>query len=172
MARRIGIYGGTFDPLHEGHVSFALAAQREADLNAVYFLPERSPRSKPDASSYSLRVKELSGTLGQYAHLNLLELPDEAMSTSKTLPELTRIFPETTLVLLVGADVITHMSTWPEVDKLVASCEFAIGMRDGWDVPATIATLHELGIPHSRYTIIRTDQAHISSTAIRSIGKI
>ncbi len=168
MTHRIGIYAGTFDPVHKGHISFALAAVNQANLEQVCFLPERFPRFKPNASDYKTRINKIKDATADASQLTLLELPDRALNVHETLPELNRAFPDATLVLLVGADVLAHMYTWTEINQLVSTCDFVIGMRMGWDETQVTNILRTLDIMDSRYTIIYTDHAHVSSTAIRA----
>jgi nicotinate-nucleotide adenylyltransferase len=166
--KRVGVYAGTFDPLHIGHVSFGRAALTEARLDIVYYVPERSPRHKQLATPYDARVSTIVRTLHEYNGLELLELPERALTVDETLPELTSMFPDTQLVLLFGADVVVHMSTWTHIDALVQTCEFAIGMRDGYARNDVVRTLQRLRIDPSRSTIIQTAASHVSSSAIRS----
>lgn len=163
--RRIGIYAGTFDPVHQGHLSFARTACELARLSVVYLLPERSPRAKPSARPYRTRVARLHDITDD--QIKVLELPDEEFSVARTLPALRRQFPGAQLVMLVGSDVVEHMSSWPDISELVRSCEFAIGQRDAAVPPDTHATLQALGIDSSRHTIVSTPHNHLSSTMIR-----
>lgn len=164
---RIGIYAGTFDPLHVGHLSFALAAKEAARLECVYFLPERIPRHKPLASPYETRVAALKHSLDG-GRLKLLELPDDAFTIHETLPELEAIFPGSQIVLLVGADVLRHMPAWPGIDTLDDTFELAVGVRTGYDILTITKSLQALGFNDSCSHIVETDQAHVSSTTIRT----
>ena len=166
--KRIGIYAGTFDPLHIGHISFGIAAIRDAQLDAVYYIPERSPRHKQHAAPYNERKSAMSSTLKVHNGLELLELPDRSLTVDETLPELTGTFPGSQLVLLFGADVVAHMSSWPHIDTLVRTCEFAIGMRDGYALADISRMMQDLEVSKARYTLIQTAMSHVSSTAIRS----
>lgn len=164
---RIGIYAGTFDPLHKGHISFALASIKSAQLDSVYFLPERTPRHKPHASSYASRVVTLKHALDGDV-LKLLELPDHALTIHETLPELEAMFPNSQITLLVGTDVLQHMPAWPGIDTLRDNYELVVGVRTGYDLTTINKSLHTLGFTGSRSVIVHTDQAAVSSTAIRS----
>lgn len=164
---RIGIYAGTFDPLHEGHLSFARAAVDRARLNRVYFLPEREPRLKPHASAYKARVERLTDVLDGTV-LRILELPDHALTMQQTLPEIEQKFPGSYLTFLVGADVLQHMHAWPGIKQLCDSHELIVGVRTGFDHAKITQSLQKLGLAGERALIVHTDQAHISSTTIRS----
>lgn len=163
---RIGIYAGTFDPLHEGHISFARAAIESARLDSVYFLPERLPRYKPYASPYETRLATLKHTLKGEA-LKLLELPNHVLTIHETLPEIEAIFPDSQISFLVGADVLQHMSTWPGIDTLRMNYELIVGVRTGYELPTISESLRALGFKGSNSIIVHTDQADISSSAIR-----
>jgi nicotinic acid mononucleotide adenylyltransferase len=79
---RIGIYAGTFDPVHAGHVSFALHAMTVAQLDEVYFLPERLPRYKPGAAHFAHRVAMLKRAVKPHPDLQIIEL---VLHTSQSL---------------------------------------------------------------------------------------
>jgi nicotinate-nucleotide adenylyltransferase len=125
---RVGIYAGTFDPVHSGHVAFALQAVQAAKLDKVYFLPERRPRSKPQTEHFGHRVAMLRQALKPHPQLELLELVDTSFSISRTLPELKRRF-DGQLVFLIGSDVAKNLAGWPDAARLLKDSEFVIGIR-------------------------------------------
>src|SRR5689334_19827674 len=98
---RIGVYAGTFDPVHSGHLSFALQAQTEAKLDEVYFLPERMPRHKTGVEHYGHRVAMLKRAIEPHAALSLVELVDKRFTVNKTMPQLHRVFPDAKIALLM-----------------------------------------------------------------------
>ena len=165
MNQRIGIYSGTFDPLHKGHVSFALAAIAQANLNMVYFLPERSPRHKPYVSPYIKREAYIQEQISTFDSLDLIQLPDDKFSVLHTLPELQASFPGSQLVLLVGSDVVEHMPQWPDIKHLVTTCELLVGIRSGGDEANIRSLLRAIGAPDA--LVVTTPHAHLSSTDIR-----
>lgn len=126
---RIGIYAGTFDPVHSGHVAFALQAAQAADLEKVYFLPERRPRAKPQVEHFGHRVAMLRQALKPHPQLELLEMTDANFSVNRTLPRLRRRFSSEHLVFLMGSDVAKHIAEWPEASSLLKDAELVIGIR-------------------------------------------
>lgn len=165
--KRVGIYAGTFDPIHAGHISFARGALQASNADAIFFLPERVPRHKPAVSSYEQRVAEIRSAIADDRQLQLIQLPDDSLSVHETLPELEKQFPDASIILLVGSDVVAHMHAWPEIDRLLQSCELAIGMRDGDSETAVTRALCTLTISDAHYRLIYTAHSHVSSTAIR-----
>ncbi|MEK7059626.1 MAG: adenylyltransferase/cytidyltransferase family protein [Patescibacteria group bacterium] len=127
--KRIGVYAGTFDPVHSGHVTFALQALQAAKLDKVYFLPERQPRSKQHVEHFGHRVAMLLRATQPHPQFEVLELVDVNFSVERTLPKLQRQFEGDQLVFLFGSDVLAGLQDWPKVDKLLSETELVIGLR-------------------------------------------
>lgn len=129
--QRIGIYAGTFDPVHTGHVAFALQATGYAKLDKLYFLPERKPRHKKGVEHFGHRVAMLQRAVKPHPKFHVLELDDISFSVQKTLPKLHRRFTGKQLVFLFGSDTAKQLASWPLAKQLLANCEFVIGIRSG-----------------------------------------
>ncbi|MFI5271100.1 MAG: nicotinate-nicotinamide nucleotide adenylyltransferase [Candidatus Saccharimonadales bacterium] len=128
--RRIGVYAGTFDPVHTGHITFALQAMKAANLDHVYFLPERKPRGKKNVEHYAHRVAMLSRALKPHPKFHELEMVEMQFTVSRTLPFLHKKFEGDTLVFLFGSDVVRHIGKWPNSSQLLKDGEFIIGLRN------------------------------------------
>lgn len=128
--RRIGIYAGTFDPVHAGHIAFALQAIDAARLDRVYFLPERRPRTKQQVEHFGHRVAMLKKAFEPHLKLKVMELVDVNFSVNRTLPKLREMFAGDQLVFLFGSDVVGGIANWPSAKKLLEGNEFVIGLRD------------------------------------------
>jgi nicotinate-nucleotide adenylyltransferase len=126
---RVGIYAGTFDPVHAGHITFALQALEAAGLDKVYFLPERRPRAKHNVEHFGHRVAMLNRAIKPYPEFEVLELVDVNFSVERTLPQLQRQFADDELIFLFGSDVITDLADWPNADRLLANSELVVGLR-------------------------------------------
>lgn len=144
--QRIGIYSGTFNPVHAGHIAFALQALKAAKLDTLYFLPERRPRSKKHVEHFGHRVAMLHQAVKPHPKFAVLEFDDVSFSVKRTLPKLETMFPGSRLVFLVGSDVAEQMGQWDHLERLFATSEILVGIRDmddgdrlqgiiaGWDV--------------------------------------
>jgi nicotinate-nucleotide adenylyltransferase len=126
---RIGIYAGTFDPVHGGHVAFALQALTAARLDEVYFLPERQPRGKQDVEHFGHRVGMLERALKPHPQLKVLEMVDTKFSVKRTLPQLQQRFKGGRLVFLFGSDIVPGLADWPHAEQLLKGNELVIGIR-------------------------------------------
>jgi nicotinate-nucleotide adenylyltransferase len=128
--RRVGIYAGSFDPVHSGHVTFALQALQAAELDKIYFLPERRPRAKQQVEHFAHRVAMLKRALKPHQQFAVLELVDVSFSVERTLPFLQKQFSGSQLVFLFGSDIMPSLAGWPHVDRLLTGFEIVIGLRD------------------------------------------
>ena len=128
--KRIGIYSGTFNPIHAGHISFALQAIDEAKLDKVYFLPERYRSDKSDVEHFGHRVAMIRQAVKPHNRLGLIELSDITFSVDRTLPKLESKFSNDQLVFLLGSDQLKFIKDWPNVDRLLKKTELVVGIRE------------------------------------------
>jgi nicotinate-nucleotide adenylyltransferase len=126
---KVGIYAGSFDPVHLGHITFALQAIEESKLDKVYFLPERNPRDKSTHEHFGHRVAMIKRAIRPHRKLALLELDDRTFSVRKTLPKLEKLFSGRQLVFLFGSDKVAGLIDWPDAEKLLDSSEVIVGLR-------------------------------------------
>lgn len=165
--RRIGIYAGVFDPVHSGHVSFALQALYEAKLEEVYFLPERKPRFKPGAEHYGHRVAMLRRAIQPHKQLSIAEVVDKQFTVKRTSIHLKQVFPDTTLVFLMGADVFVRLPEWRKVGQFTQNAEFVVAVRSKDELKAVLTTIQHLHIPSKSITILDSLHPGVSSTQVR-----
>lgn len=167
--RRIGIYPGTFDPVHVGHIAFALQAMKTAQLDYLYFLPERHPRRKDGATHYGHRVAMLRRAIRPHVDFGLLDLTDKHFSVVKTLPELrTHIGDDATLVFLVGSDVAMYLPSWDNVEIFARNTELCVGLRGDATEAMIKNVLAPLSYSSGRLHIIHAFAADVSSSKVRS----
>lgn len=164
--KRIGIYSGTFNPVHAGHVAFALQAMQAAKLDTLYFLPERHPRHKKGVEHFAHRVAMLKQAVRPYPKFDVLELDDISFSVQRTLPKLQVLFAGGELVFLVGSDTVRHMAEWPHSNRLFADVELVVAMRRGQTVNETKQII--AAWPQSPVvTLINSYAPDVSSTDVR-----
>jgi nicotinate-nucleotide adenylyltransferase len=163
---KIGIFPGTFDPVHDGHIAFALAALQTCGLDKVVLLPERQPRQKNGVTALNERVAMLKLAAANYPQLQVVELPDDVFTVRGTLPELQRRFGDR-LTLLLGSDVArTFAHRWPDLDKLLDVMSLAIGLRRQDSQADIAALLAELGRP-VQTCFVPIEKPHAASSAVR-----
>lgn len=167
---KVGIFSGTFDPVHAGHIAFALEAMDQAGLDKVYFLPEAKPRRKSGTTHYAHRLAMVELALKPYNRLSVIDLPDKQFSVSKTLPRLKKQFPEDDLYMLIGSDMLMMIASpgsveqWPGLESFLKSVTLAVGIRDEHDLEKARQCLYEI---QSKGILIQTNWPEVSSRDIR-----
>jgi nicotinate-nucleotide adenylyltransferase len=126
---RIGLFGGSFDPVHNGHLLVAMAAMEELALDRLFFIPAAQspfkPESKPAASEARLRLLRLA-LAGQTRY----EIDDEEVKrggtsyTIDTVRNYTSRFPKAELLYLIGTDNIPHLHKWRSAHELAKLVQF------------------------------------------------
>jgi len=99
---RIGLYSGSFDPVHAGHIVFALKSQKIAGLERIYFVPERRPQHGAEPEHYVHRSVMLGRALQPYDQFSVFDLPD-ARLTSRSLTRVLAALPKAEYSLLTTA---------------------------------------------------------------------
>ncbi|MCA9347959.1 hypothetical protein KC867_00955 [Candidatus Saccharibacteria bacterium] len=167
---KIGIFSGAFDPVHAGHIAFALESVVTANLDMVYFLPEPSPRQKSGVSHIAHRLAMLDTALLPHPNLSKLELPDKRFTVSGTLPRLKSMFANDELFMMIGSDVLTFMDSadsaklWPGLDILLDNMRLLVGVRQQMDVAKCDRALSRI---QSHGQIVLAEKSDISSSNIR-----
>lgn len=165
--KRIGIYSGTFDPVHTGHITFALQAIGAAHLEEVCFMPEREPRQKVGVTHYGHRYAMLQRAVRPHRHLAVLDTTDKYFSVARTLPRLQQAFPYAEIVLLLGSDVVQFLPEWQHIDTLVKNVSFCVGLRAGSERTKVEQVFTRLGMPSGRLTMVESYAADVTSSKVR-----
>ena len=136
--RRVGILGGTFDPVHIGHLILAQLMRDELDLGEVRFMPTFLPphKHRPDILPSELRCEmlELALTGCPYFLLSRIEVDRQGVSYSiQTIRRLRRDEPDHEFYFLIGSDALPELAMWKQIDELRQLCRFAALRRPGAD---------------------------------------
>jgi nicotinate-nucleotide adenylyltransferase len=169
----IGLFGGTFDPIHKGHLALASAAQKHCELSRIFFVPtnlQPHKSSQPVASYFHRYAMTALATQGEKAFVpSLLEAPGEFILHDKksargsvasapnytidTIRNLKRTFKKIDrLFLLIGIDAFKDIAKWREAESLFQECEFIIASRPGYSLADVAASLPETLRPRAEAT--------------------
>lgn len=166
--KRIGIYSGAFNPVHTGHIAFALQALREANLDQVIFLPERQPRGKHGIEHFGHRVAMLNRAVQPHPELVVLELVDKCFTVRRTWPQLKALFPGATLVILTGSDVAKAIPSWPHAAELLQTVELVVGVRSIHQLSDVIQGVQAWKTQPRAWRVLESHASDVSSGDIRS----
>lgn len=172
----IGLLGGTFDPVHRGHLALARGAQEHFQLGCIYFAPANIPPHKqqhPLASYFHRYAMVALATMNEKAFVpSLLESPEEApiaaankqkRRTEHAIPganytlDTVRRLKQTLkksdrLFFLIGIDAFKDIATWHEAAALFRECEFIVASRPGYSLADVANALPEALRPKSTVT--------------------
>lgn len=161
---RIGVMGGTFDPIHHGHLVAASEAADAFSLDEVIFVPTGNPGNKTAISSPEHRylMTVIATAANPRFTVSRIDIDRPGITyTIDTLTELSRARPEADLYFISGADAIAQILAWKEVDSIWSLAHFVAVTRPG----------HQLQLPQvkeARITQLEVPALSISSTDIRN----
>lgn len=136
---KLGIMGGTFDPIHFGHLVTAEAVRVEFNLDKVIFVPAGNPPHKVKRAVTDKKHRYLMTILATvtnpYFEVSAIEIDREGYTyTIDTIKEFKRIYgEETELYFITGADAILEIFTWKNADELLKLCNFVAATRPGFE---------------------------------------
>lgn len=165
-SRSIGIFGGTFDPVHAGHIHLAETARRSLSLDEVRFMPCRisphKPGSEPTAAADRLEMLRIATRGFPWAVVDDCETLREGPSYSwQTAEAMREKFPGDRLFWIMGADQWEVLPQWREPERLAACVEFVVFSRGSKPVPRAGYRLHAIDASHpASATAIRAAISH------------
>ncbi|SFT74277.1 nicotinate-nucleotide adenylyltransferase [Selenomonas sp. GACV-9] len=170
---RIGIMGGTFDPIHMAHLAIAEAVREEFCLDQVLFIPAANPPHKQERqvtpAYHRLMMTQLATSSHPSFHVSKQELERTGPSYSLlTVQELQQEYGEAAeLFFITGSDTINELHTWYHIEELLRQCHFVGTTRPGAPVDKT-ALVQQFGkIADEKIHFLAVPELEISSTDIR-----
>ncbi len=172
--RRIGIMGGTFDPIHIGHLMLAECAYEQFRLEKVLFLPSGNPphkRNRPDGASDEDRLEMVRLAISDNPHfvLDHEEMEREGDTyTYETLEILNRLHPDTDYYFIIGGDSLMAFDTWMHPELIAQRCILVAAVRDQLDQETMKQRMIQLNTKYGAdIRLLRTPDLDIASSSIR-----
>lgn len=169
MADSFILFGGTFDPIHKGHLLVAHNALRELKSEKVIFVPAKNPRWKvPLESEHRLNMLRLGLEGEKKVEISTIELESKApVSYSvSTVEQFRRAFPNSNIYFLMGFDQLDRLDEWHDVHKLATMCQIVAYARPGF--PKN----HEAVKKYNVKVIEYAELINLSSTDIRELRSL
>lgn len=166
--RRIGVMGGTFDPIHHGHLVAASEVQSWFDLDEVIFAPTGEPWQKADRDVSPAEDRYLMTVIATAANprfaVSRVDIDrDGPTYTIDTLRDLAALHPDADLYFITGADAMAALLTWRDHEELFTLANFVGCTRPGHEMDETTLA----GLPKDRITLVEIPALAISSTDCR-----
>ena len=165
---RIGLFGGTFDPPHRGHIAVAADVADALNLDQVLWIPAGRPPHKSSVSTapLALRLEMTCAVVKADLRFEVSEIEVERGGVSYTLDTVRALresYPGTILFLIIGADQFREFGTWWNPEKLLELVELVVMDRGGQRGQDYVPELEDIGKVH----FVPVGQVDISSTDVR-----
>lgn len=172
--KKIGILGGSFDPIHNGHLAIAMSAYRDFKLDEVWLIPAgHSPNKEEEKMTNATIRAEMVALAAQdipHFKLSTYEIDKEGTSyTYLTLSDFKEQFPETMFYFIMGADSLDYFDKWSHPEIICQKAVILVAVRDDMDlddIQKKIAHIKELF--HAEIYPLSCQKVDISSSEIRA----
>ena len=172
--KRVGIMGGTFDPIHMGHLILGEQAYEQLGLDEVWFMPAGNPPHKKDRegrASDSQRVEMVRRAISGNPHflLSLIEMNEDGYSyTYRTLELLREQNPDTEYFFIIGADSLYNFETWMEPARICGACTLVVATRNHTPMERLKEEMDRLSQKYNgRFLCLDTTNIDVSSKLLR-----
>lgn len=134
--RKVGIMGGTFDPIHIGHLILGEKAYEQFQLEEVLFMPAGNPphkKKRPGRATDEERVEMVRRAISFNPHfrLSLDEMNEDGYTyTYRTLEKLNNEYPDTDYYFIIGADSLFNFDTWMKPERICNACKIVVATRN------------------------------------------
>lgn len=174
---KTGIMGGTFNPIHNGHLMLAEHVMEEFGLDEIWFMPNGNPPHKRQESigtSTSDRLEMVRIAIGDCPKFSIQPYEAEKKTVSysyQTMEEFRKSYPDRDFYFIIGADSLFQMETWGHPDRLLSCCTVIAAKRDSketdQDMQKQISYLEEKY--HAQILLSRSPVFEVSSSEIREM---
>lgn len=183
MKNHIGLMGGTFNPVHNGHLILAQEAKEQYNLDQVWFLPARRPPHKDNGElpkdKARIEMLRLAIEDNPAFTISMLEMQrtDGKTYTYDTFRELSEKYPSTEFSFIIGSDSLFYLHKWSHFEELLRGMVFLVALRAGCGEEHTIKEMEQLAEEYkkryeARIGFIKMPIVEISSTLIREKAEV
>lgn len=171
---KIGIMGGTFNPIHKGHIQIAQSAYEQYHLDEVWFMPNHIPAYKDNTEIVSGidRYHMVEMAIEPYAYFKASDFElkqDGATYTCNTLTLLKKAYPQHEFYFIMGADSLIHFLQWKDPGQLVNLATFLVAARDDVSKSLIVDRMHAIQheFNHAVFYVVDCPIIRCSSSEIR-----
>ncbi|GLS83569.1 nicotinate (nicotinamide) nucleotide adenylyltransferase [Paraferrimonas haliotis] len=171
---KVGLLGGTFDPIHLGHSQMAKQLLAQTELDEIWFLPNKIPphKAQPQAS-FAHRYNMVKLACTEHSAFKVCSIENELPSPSYTLHTLKALrtqYPLIKFSFIIGMDSAQSLPTWHHWRSIFDYCDIIACARPGWSADELSDDLHPLRA-NRRLAIVAINEADVASNTIRSAIK-
>jgi len=165
---KLGLYGGTFDPIHNAHLRIAQFVKKQLELDKVIFIPASRPPHKEKTSSANLRLKMVKAAIADYSDFDCSTIEIDRKGKSFTFDTITEMkerykLKKNQLFWIIGSDNLSEFHTWHKPNEILDICTIVVFPRDTNNVESVQNDLLQKVIYLEEAPLL-----NISATEIRS----
>lgn len=158
----IGVFGGSFDPIHNGHLEVVKEALKSQNFDKLFVIPAYlSPFKVSSMVPATTRLKWVHQTFDNFSNVEVLDYEtkqDRSVPTIETVEYILKHFkPSGKIKLIIGADNVATLNKWHNYEKLIEICEIIVATRSGYSLQ------HEYNVLRVKYDISSTEIRNSSS---------
>lgn len=167
--KKVGIYAGSFDPIHKGHIALAEQAIQQCGLEKVFFMVEPRPRRKQGVKALEHRIAMVKLCVHDNPKFGVIVLDQARFTIADTLPILLARFAGTELNMIIGDDVLGRMMDWSHINEMLVATRLIIGTRkrSSASIQDAIHTFQQTTGCKVNFDLIFCGANNISSTKVR-----
>lgn len=171
--RKIGIIGGAFDPIHNGHINIAQSAYKEYSLDEVWFIPAgHSPnKDEKNMTPAEIRAEMTALAIEEFPHFKMSRMELDSTHTSYTYLTLTKLkeqYPNDKLYFIMGADSLDYFEKWAHPEIICEKASILVAVRDELQLPQIEEKIKALQqIFCAEIFPLACERTDVSSTEIR-----
>lgn len=171
--KKIGIMGGTFNPIHNAHLMMAQAACEQYELDEIWFMPSKNPphKNKKDIVSEEHRTRMIQSAIETIPHFMFSDLElkrDGTTYTCETMKALHKEYPQTEFYFIMGGDSLIHFGEWYHPEKILKYCTVLAAARGSLSEKKLKKLCRKQGEAfHGRILPVSMERVFISSQDIR-----
>ncbi len=170
VKKKIGVFGGTFDPVHKGHAEVVATVKKEIKPDKIYVVPARNPWMKKDKkiASFKHRVEMLKVAFGATENVEIIadEKEEEVSYTKKTLAKIEKKHPGSELYLVLGEDVVKRINEWKDIKEVLKKVTTVCVKRGRQGDGNTARQLKEIS-PEAKVIVLEKVNSSASSTGYK-----
>ena len=172
--KKIGIMGGTFDPIHNGHIRLGRQAYEEYDLDCIWYMPSRIPPHKKDHTITAAkdRLAMTAAAIAPYPYFKLSDFELRRTGgntyTADTLRLLKEEYPDVEFFFIAGADAIASVSKWKDSDEMGKLARFVGVDRPGYELSEERRAAIKASAPGIDISFLTIEALAISSSELRN----
>jgi nicotinate-nucleotide adenylyltransferase len=174
--RKIGIFSGTFDPVHRGHIEACIVALGALDLDLVVIFIEKKPHKKQDVADFNHRLNMLKLAVKDYPGIRIADADSNNITTKYALNYLDSQFSGCEYWYIIGSDTLSHVEGWEDSDLLFSTMNICTVLRNNSEEKNTQKIVNYLKKHHPRtkFMVLPAVWSEVSSSKEKNslrIGK-